>query len=266
MSLISTVPLSSLHHPSPPTIAPLSSLPITHLLLPQQSSDSVFSLHYPSPSPTAASVRPSPPTAAPTRRSSTSINGRCELSTLPSSLSLNSHHPVNQPIAKSQGERRHDTPPTAAPALEFVPLLLPIGNTSMCNQGEQDRAHALFLHFGSENQCLPPFPHIFVSCNQGEWRRSMEVLDAGGSGYLQWIWPWVLKARIYHDERWHGVVKARRKKDAYLTLCDSDGSIPVDGAAHASSPSGYPPCGHIFLFFGFVMGDAPLVSSSSIRA
>jgi hypothetical protein len=90
--------------------------------------------------------------------------------------------------------------------------------------------------------------------NQGEQPSSMEVLDAGGSGYLQWIWPWVLKARIYHDERWHGVVKVRRKKDAYFTLCDSDGGIPVDGAAHASSPSGCPPCGHIFFVFWICNG------------
>jgi hypothetical protein len=71
----------------------------------------------------------------------------------------------------------------------------------------------------------------------------------------------VLKARI-----WHGAVKARRKKDMYLALCDGDSGIPVDGAACASSPSRCSPCGVVFLFFLFVMGDTPLEDSSLIRA
>jgi hypothetical protein len=57
-----------------------------------------------------------------------------------------------------------------------------------------------------------------------------------------------------------GAIKARRKKDTYLTLCDGDGGGPMDGAACAS------PLPVALLvdanFFGFVMGDTSLEGSS----
>jgi hypothetical protein len=55
--------------------------------------------------------------------------------------------------------------------------------------------------------------------------------------------------------RRHGDVKARRKKDTYLTLCDGNGGGPVVGAAGSSSPSNYLPYGHkIFFVFWICNG------------